>query len=633
VAGIDNVTSHAKQQTQNKQKRSAWTAVLLFLEHPGDPPVFGTPCHFRRRAATNAMLQCVLLCTAWRSRDKQPLRHRVAGANTLLADDQLAGTESVQAEMAAAWAREGSSSPTGSHSFVTDTTNAVGTEPPECMLANLDGPVAASYQSRRILVVAWKGAFRGAEGLQRTMNTVSKHKFEVDRRDIWCTPDAETIQLATSRAQMEHVVRPLERANFSVDVLLSAHLTGCAARPNATEQHLRKKEQLLEWYSPNVLRNSSEFYGDDDYAGQVDASLRTMRLVKAHLADTKVQYAALLLWRFDVAPMHPLLRADLDTANEPAQNLTELAHRLSDSNESSYALWAREFLAVFGTDQLVNVPGAMMPCMLSVAEDSWLLQQSKPNADIDLTLPKMMAAWRVAEMRRSTAGGQQPAVAGSRLLAPPQVLTSDEAATLAGSINRSVDYIEAARLIRTERSSSLAHAFGAAAIFRGPVGVGAFASGPRRTCARLRDIGTPELSCELADWLRRACKIARGALTEKNVSEQAIDTLTASWMVNLTSYLDAEHSMVPPCTARSFLRVPGEQGSLAVACNDCGESLEKQSAFMPNFCCADPWLFADLNTLSAGEKLADGQECPVWRDVPPEGLLGHAFLTSGRCDD
>ena len=197
-----------------------------------------------------------------------------------------------------------------------------------------------AFHSRRVLLVMTKMAFRGHNGLERLLAYASRPVASHTHPGMFgCTDEAIAIQAATSRAHEQLVIRSLETAGFSVDVILSAHLN-CSSNDTAKLGSL-----LHSWYGPGRIV-STNFYGSSEAPQQNYATLRAVRQVQLHLAASSTKpYHSLLFWRFDVVPTRPLALSSVPRGATP---LTRPAIRaLLSANRNVHSHWAREFIGLF----------------------------------------------------------------------------------------------------------------------------------------------------------------------------------------------------------------------------------------------------------------------------------------------
>ena len=479
-----------------------------------------------------------------------------------------------------------------------------------------------AFHANRILLVMSKRAFRGHQGLFRSLR-LGAHLLKEESSDlrqgdravpifnvnegtleatIECSKDAMAIQQAASTAHVALLIRPLEAAGFTVDVILSASI-----RCRTPDTLASYREHLSDWYGRHRLALVDVHQSNE--TTQARATLSALRNVKTHLLRSAHSpggpryYHSALFWRFDVVPIHPIATVTAPTGTPlPRAAL----RRLMRANVSAalYPLWARELIASYGGDILMSLPGWALPCALRHLEVCCGGEESADVRRKDVCLGFRAVAsnlqgnfcehsflLRQATLWARLRGDSEPRLAAERAHAWEQV---GGAAPVVGS---AADASDAGVLITMERTWISALAFRAPVIYRGPHGpFASFAGGAVRTCAFLHDrFGGPP--CDIRYVLAQACEAASIQLRDMGIIGETFVKVRTKWMMQVWSF-GVRHNGTTCLATRD--RTPGlttpvrpvhhEENHEAEACTPRKVSESKCRID------SDPWVFVDVLT-------------------------------------
>jgi hypothetical protein len=191
--------------------------------------------------------------------------------------------------------------------------------PHECHSGDWGGAMickAPGVGSHRIALVFRGDSFRGLSygvNLEYCTNSDCEEykrdgsQTRFDKLPFFCTPEAVRIQQAIARAQLKLIVEPLEKAGMHVDIYLSTY--GCSGM-----DHLRQakagwvkgveyegEQELVKMYGHRVVAHALHHRRATDT--QDTGVHHAMRLL---LNKAPLQYESVLLWRYDVVPLHPM---------------------------------------------------------------------------------------------------------------------------------------------------------------------------------------------------------------------------------------------------------------------------------------------------------------------------------------
>ena len=492
--------------------------------------------------------------------------------------------------------------------------------------------VASRYQNpafthgRRVLLIMCKRAFRGHQGMLRLLRQ-SAHPAATGLafnrsnqaliESIECSREAVAIQRATSLAQDKLLIRPLESAGFTVDVIISAAVM-CSQPKFIKEQRAR----LGEYYGKHRL------VGVDVYAApatQAQTMLRALRNVQDHFRkyvigvrdaelDSQgrrkpfkkpIAYHSVLFWRFDVVPIRPIATVGAPTGPPPTRAaIRQLMH--SNATAGLYPLWAREFIASHGGDILLSIPGWMMPCVL----------------------PKLQVCCGRAQdatgKRRDTREGVCDADIDARLgrrvgnFCENSFITR-QLSTWTKQMPGRADPSDSGILSARERTWVAALAFRAPPIYRGPIGAFSFAGGAMRTCRFLRMHYDGPL-CDARHVLAQGCSAVTAALVARGLTGERLHVERVEWMMRLWHL--SRLTKASTCLA-TFDDTPNQR----VATNEFLEEHHEATACLPrgekSNCTradSDPWMYVDVLTHAAAP-ISFRSRCPA-RLVIDDRLVG-----------
>ena len=403
-----------------------------------------------------------------------------------------------------------------------------------------------AFHANRVLLVMSKSAFRGHQGLFRALfmevpslvqeasnlrqnTSLQGHVLEAA---IECSNDAMAIQQATSTAHVALLIRPLEAAGFTVDVILSASIL--CRTPDTLASY---REHLSDWYGRHRLALVDVHQRST--TTQAQATLRALRNVKTHLLRSAPSpggpryYHSALFWRFDVVPIHPIATVPAPTGTPlPRDAIRRLMH--ANVSAALYPLWARELIASCGGDILLSLPGWALPCALRNLE---LCCGGKESADVRR---KDVCYWANA------GSSHEPFPHGhfcehSFLLRQATLWArlrgeSEPQLGEAPVVGSAADASDAGVLTTKERTWASALAFRAPVIYRGPHGpFTPFAGGAVRTCVFLRDrFGGPP--CDVRYVLAQACEAASIQLRQIGILGEAFVNVRKEWMMRVGSF-------------------------------------------------------------------------------------------------
>jgi len=175
----------------------------------------------------------------------------------------------------------------------------------------------------RIAVVFWKQSFRGPNGLGPLV--------QKEDEAFSCTPEAESIQRATSASHVKHIIEPLEESGHKVDVFL---LTSTCSNG----MHVKLKGMYDEGRTRVAY---THFYAPTD--SQFDSASLSADMILNYLSNSTQHYDSYLLWRYDVVPLQAL-------------------------NSSNYLSLATTYFSS-DNDLAMSFPGQMAPCLFKTLAD------------------------------------------------------------------------------------------------------------------------------------------------------------------------------------------------------------------------------------------------------------------------
>ena len=162
-----------------------------------------------------------------------------------------------------------------------------------------------------------------------------------------CTPHSYKLQEAVSRAQMERIVKPLEKRDMAVDVIVAS--PGCSNAPVSSNLKKRWWADLQRWYGSN-LKEAVLLDGvghQTHLTAAVDAALRVSQ------ADI---YRSILIWRIDVAPLAVIAAPPKKFGDAPTDYLD------ADNDE----------IAGVGHGHAWAFPAAILSCFRAVLDNCWV---------------------------------------------------------------------------------------------------------------------------------------------------------------------------------------------------------------------------------------------------------------------
>ena len=497
---------------------------------------------------------------------------------------------------------------------------------PSCDVAARDQHHA--FHGRRVLLVMCKRAFRGHQGVLRLLRqlgsmdvvgdtarlTVSNPPAPSDRalnEALQCSDEAVNIQHATSLAHEKNIIRSLEAAGFSVDVIISAAIL--CPRPKFLET---QRARLVEWYGRHRLVAEPDVYKSP--ATQAQAMLRALKTVQEHLKRDHLRrrenrmgplaYHSVLFWRFDIVPIHPIATVGAPTGPP----LTRAAIRqLMNANATAglYPIWAREFIASHGGDMLLSIPGWMMACALPKLAvccsslDAGVLRNSACDASFDA----------------------RPGRQGGNFCELSFILR--QLRTWSTNIPGVANPVDSGVLSARERTWVAALAFRAPPIYRGPFGIYPFAGGAMRTCHILHyRFGGP--MCDARHVLAQGCEAISAAFAAKGLSGERMHMARAEWMMRLWRLSSWRPNVnATTCLATSDTPTPRSPKSFGAAMNEFVQTDIEATACLyrkeESNCTreySDPWMHVDVLTHAAA-RISFRSRCPA-RLVTDDRLVG-----------
>jgi hypothetical protein len=274
---------------------------------------------------------------------------------------------------------------------------------------------------------------------------------------------------------------------------------------------------------------------------------------------------------------------------------------------------------------LLSLPGWMLPCALPMLADYCEVPSKRTN--------------RTAAAIQSAAFTDEELSSGNFcelrfLLGQFEAarLTSESGhfaavSSIAEGLDKGV-HSDTGILSEMEGLYSLAVAFGAPAIYRGQIGIAAYAAGAMRTCSLLRDqYGGPPCDAQLSR--RIACRAATGVLNSYGLAPEVVATERAAWMRRFWSLVSLQQTP-PPCHGNEVISfatnppIPDRHPSAA-----CMSWLTEPD-------CADVWRYSDVLAYPANDTVLEGMECPTARDLVVPGLelaLSEAQAADSGCGE
>lgn len=216
---------------------------------------------------------------------------------------------------------------------------------------NVDSP-ARGFNSNRIAIMFWKGAFRGVK------------LFGENDKVGACSKYAEDAQYAVSRSHVKQLIEPLEKAGYVVDVLL--HEMPSCNNQSAEAQLVQRKNKIRGIYGDRIVKDVSHH----PTANQFETSTLGAQFVLDFLRETKVTYRSLLIWRFDVLAVSRLGATVYSEGVQSEPLIRDLPVR--KYNNSDFTDWSRQGLGIFIEDNIVSMGGWVAPCVLYVlSQGQW----------------------------------------------------------------------------------------------------------------------------------------------------------------------------------------------------------------------------------------------------------------------
>ncbi len=218
--------------------------------------------------------------------------------------------------------------------------------PKACDMAGLNAAFMGN-DAGRILLVLRGEAFRGLHHGVEVLDEGVAVKTESLRRGLVCTPHSYKLQEAVSRAQMERIVKPLEKRDMAVDIVVAS--PSCSNAPVSSNLKKRWWADLQRWYGSN-LKEAVLLDGvghQTHLTAAVDAALRVSQ------ADI---YRSVLIWRVDVAPLAVIAAPPKKFGDAPTDFLD------ADNDE----------IAGVGHGHAWSFPAALLSCFRGVLDNCWV---------------------------------------------------------------------------------------------------------------------------------------------------------------------------------------------------------------------------------------------------------------------